>query len=490
MIPLLIILAAGTGMLLQGVYGVEVSGEYTMVMLGITAGYMLFQIWVMLTLDDRILNEEADPKGAGLFVILLVFALVARIYIALIITGYPTDIGCWTGWSYAAAGKGFFDIYQNASFIDYPPGYMYILHILGSIAKMTGLDFQGNVYNIMLKSPAIIADLATAFIIYRLCVKRLKPTMGLLLAFLFVVNPLVLMDSAAWGQIDSILTLAVIGYLLALYRNRIVRASVFFVIGLLIKPQMLFFGPILAVVFIKYIFESGWVKAARAFIISIFIGAAMVALVSFPFTGDMPWYWIFEKYIGTIGSYNYITLNSANLYGLLGLNWMPTETVKWGMKLGTWGLVGLSFSTVLYFVLGFINKNKSNIFMLTAMMMTGIYALALKMHERYIFPVIVILLLAYIFDNKNSILAMFGVLTAAIFINLGQVLAVIHIPPKDILFRLCSGLVVAVYVWMTVYCFISVIRSVHDSRVNLAEASDEANGFVPVEESGQPDSSE
>jgi hypothetical protein len=115
------------------------------------------------------------------------------------------------------------------------------------------------------------------------------------------------------------------------------------------------------------------------------------------------------------------------------------------------------------------------------MMITGIYTFGLKMHERYIFPVIAILLIAYIYDNKKSILAKFSVLSTAVFINVAQVLALIHIPNDDLIFKICSGLIVAAYIWITVFCFRDAVRSLRDSKVDLMKAADDSMGFSQQE---------
>ena len=457
------------------------SGSFTITILAVSIGYCLFAIWSMFSLNDKVIGDNREYKRTGMIIVILIFAFIMRIYVGMMITGYPTDMSCWTSWSADSAGNGLFKFYSTTTFCDYPPGYIFILHIVGSIGKIIGIEAGTEGYNLLLKIPSILADIAMAWILYRLCVKKLKPTMGLIIAFLYAVNPLVILDSAAWGQIDAVLMLAIAGYLLTLYKKNIIGASLFFTVGFLIKPQMLFFGPVLAVVFIKYISERGWGQAIKVFLISIFSSLALFAAAVIPFTGDKPWYWIFEKYMGTIGSYNYITLNSANIFGMFGLNWVPTDTVKLGLSLGIWGIIGLAATVILYFVLSFINRDNKNIFILTAMLMTGIYAFGLKMHERYIFPVIAILLIAYIYDNRKSILAKFIVMSTAVFINVAQVLALIHIPRKDLIFIVSSGLVVAAYIWITVFCFKDVIKSYRDSRVNLMEASDEAMGFSKPE---------
>jgi len=68
------------------------------------------------------------------FYVLAAAALVLRLFFAGAIEGFPSDISCFKAWSEAAANN-FFALYDNRTewFIDYPPGYMYILMLLGSI---------------------------------------------------------------------------------------------------------------------------------------------------------------------------------------------------------------------------------------------------------------------------------------------------------------------------------------------------------------------
>lgn len=448
-------------LLVIGIFSWEANTGYTTVILMISAMYLAYVIWANIEMNREVeLQKEGKNKKAGyILAFILLGGIVLRIYIGMLVPGYQSDMACWTAWSQAASGSGLFEIYRNSSFLDYPPGYIYILHIIGSSAKILGIDVFSPAYMLMLKTPSIIADIVTAWIIYKIASKKINIEAGLWLSLLYVINPLVIIDSAAWGQIDSILSLAVIGYLFFLYKRKIVLATLVFVVGLLIKPQMLFFGPVLAVVYIKYLKEEGIKRGMKVFFSSLFSGIALFVAVVIPFGKEQPWYWIFEKYMGTIGSYNYITLNSANLYGLLGLNWMSTEEIKWGISLFSWGIIGLVVSVMIYFIIAFFNKNRKNLFINTAMLMTGIYALGLKMHERYIFPVIVILLLAYVFDNRNSIFAIFGILGTAVFINIAQVLVRIHIPPEELLFKSISAVVVAVYIGMVVLCAILAKKS-------------------------------
>jgi len=480
LIPVMLIAVMVFGIFTLGNPDELMSGNFTIAILAIAIVYCFFIIWSVFTLEGKALVEDAKSKNRGLIIFILLFALIVRVYIASMISGYPTDMACWTAWSNSAFENGLFKVYSSSSFLDYPPGYLFVLYGLGWIAKILNIGVGTDTYNLLLKAPAIISDVIMGWILYRLCAKKLLPTMGLTVAFLYIFNPLVILDSAAWGQIDAVLTLAVVGYLLYLYKENIIAATLIFVAGLLIKPQMLFFGPVLAVVFIQYAIRNEKLKVLKVYLISLFSGLALFAAVVFPFTQGRPWYWIFEKYLGTISSYNYITLNSANVFGLLGLNWMPTSTVKMGLSLGMWGIIGISITVLIYFVLGFINRDRKNIFILTATLMTGVYAFGLKMHERYIFPVIAILLIAYIYDNKRSILVKFGVLSTAVFINVAQVLALIHIPPDDLIFKVSSGLIVLIYIWLVVFSFSEVIKSYRESKIEIiAEPGEFIDSSIP-----------
>ena len=47
--------------------------------------------------------------------------------------GYQTDLGTYKAWALRLADRGPADFYAPNYFCDYPPGYLYILWLLGSI---------------------------------------------------------------------------------------------------------------------------------------------------------------------------------------------------------------------------------------------------------------------------------------------------------------------------------------------------------------------
>lgn len=420
--------------------------------------YIIFSMYESFRADDSLL-AESGKTALAILISATIAGLVLRALIGLAIPGYPADMSCWTAWSQAAAGSNFFSAYQNTSFLDYPPGYLYILHILGSLGNLLGIECLTPAYNLLLKMPAIIADIAMGWIIFSISKKENILRIGTVMAVVYIINPLTILNSAAWGQIDSILTLAVAGYIILLYRNRIFAATLVFSAGLLLKPQMLFFGPVLALVFIKYIISNGWFKGLKTFILSLLGGAGLFVAIVLPFAIGKEWTWIFSKYMGTINSYPYATLNAANTFGLLKLNWKPLETVFMGRPLSSWGMLGMIFSVLIYFIISFLDKDENDIFLLSSMLMTGLYTFGHKMHERYLFPIMAVLLVGFMYNRRGTEITAYALVTTALFINVAQVLMVTHIPPDDILYRLSSLAVILSFLLMTAACIVYAVKS-------------------------------
>ncbi|MBN2883925.1 MAG: hypothetical protein JXN10_10370 [Clostridia bacterium] len=466
MATFLILLIIGIFLLPAGKNSVSFNG-LILVIAAIYAAYILFASFEAER-DDFNPFSESLKKAIAIMIFVTAAGLILRVLIGLAVPGYPADMSCWTAWSQAAAGSGLFSVYENTTFLDYPPGYLYILHILGSVGNMLGIECGSSAYNLLLKIPAILADIGMAWMLFIIGKKEKSIKIGLLIAVLYTINPLTILNSAAWGQIDSILTLAVAGYLILLYRKRIFAATLVFVAGLLLKPQMLFFGPVLAVVFIKHLSEDGIKAGLKTFLLSFTGGAALFVITVLPFSIGKEWTWILDKYMGTINSYPYATLNAANIFGMLKLNWQSLENTFLGLKLSTWGMAGLAFSVTVYFVIAFINKRKDNIFILSALLMTGIYALGHKMHERYLFPIMAVLLFGFIYTKRGATIFIYGLLSTAIFINVAQVLAVTHIPKDDALYRISSLVVVISYIFLLVACTVFSFKSRKEPEAEVA----------------------
>ena len=169
---------------------------------------------------------------------LLGAALVLRLVLAyglFLGSGYKSDIDLFISWSLTLAQHGPGPFYATAGFADYPPGYLYVLWPIGSVATwVSGLlgggtrTFGGRVYDLpqlvsgaLIKLPAISADILIGFVLYRMVRRWWGDRPGgraaaVGAAALFLFNPVTWYDSALWGQMDSVGTLVALLSLICL----------------------------------------------------------------------------------------------------------------------------------------------------------------------------------------------------------------------------------------------------------------------------------
>ncbi|MFR4008839.1 MAG: hypothetical protein ACLT0Y_05885 [Christensenellales bacterium] len=98
-------------------------------------------------------------------------------------------------------------------------------------------------------------------------------------------------------------------------------------LGVLVKPQMLVFGPLLAAAFIADIVRDPK-QGFKELGISALYGIAVLLVVVLPFSPGQEPLWLWNKYTSAAGSYPYATVNAFNLYALFGGNWMGDGTER------------------------------------------------------------------------------------------------------------------------------------------------------------------
>ena len=96
--------------------------------------------------------QEDRRSNYSLLVGILVFGVLLRIFLSMKFQGYPNDIACFKGWSTLAYDKGLGQFYYSGMFADYPPGYIYILYIVGFLKSLLGLSNDSSIFFIVIKT--------------------------------------------------------------------------------------------------------------------------------------------------------------------------------------------------------------------------------------------------------------------------------------------------------------------------------------------------
>ena len=150
--------------------------------------------------------------------------------------------------------------YGRVSFIDYTPGYLYVLWLLGIVGGWLG--GLGD----LIKLPAILADVVVAYLVHQLVVELGGSRRAALLgALLFVVNPVTWFDSAVWAQVDSFGLIFLLLGLRELWRDHPERAAILATVAAVIKPQLGILIPILVAVLLKrYLLDLASARSSGA----------------------------------------------------------------------------------------------------------------------------------------------------------------------------------------------------------------------------------
>ena len=102
---------------------------------------------------------------------LLLGAFLLRCLFAYFYEGFLTDTACFAGWASRIYSEGFANFYSPDSFSDYPPGYMYVLYLLGAIMSKCNMGYLTGSSLLLLKLPAIVCDIAAGALLYHIAKK-------------------------------------------------------------------------------------------------------------------------------------------------------------------------------------------------------------------------------------------------------------------------------------------------------------------------------
>ncbi len=414
-------------------------------------------------------HELQPEQSGGLFVaVILLSALILRVLISRLVEGYMVDVNCFLSWGRTMADFGPTRFYQATNFCDYPPLYTYVLALNSYLTGVLGGGEE--TARIVFRFIPSICDVAACWLLYRLLVqqKHTGKKTGMIFLVFAAFNPATILNSAAWGQMDSVLCLLLFAVSLCAMKNKWRTALPLYVAAVLVKPQALMLGPLgLTYIIITYIRNP---ETRKPILQGTGISLAVLAAGIIPFGINQNWDWLIQLYIRTLASYPYATVNTANFYYLLGGNWsavgsqahllapvfsavlcalygwrwnkraegMPkhmTETiisivfsaafVLCAVLRVSWAWTGgLAMAFVFVIVISHAVRSGriSLLPWLGGLLFILLYVFGVKMHERYVFPAFLLLAASWVILRERKILFLMLVFTLTVFLNEGIVL--------------------------------------------------------------------
>lgn len=364
-----------------------------------------------------------------LIVVLLLGGLILRLPLAFL-PGFGVDIGTFTAWADRLATDGPWNFYGDAFFTDYAPGYMYVLWFIGELNQ--SFNFSPGVYEYVLKVPAIVADLASAYLLYRL-LEDVRPQIRYGAVGLYLVFPASLLIGPIWGQVDSVLAFFVLLSIYYISRERPLAGAVAFTVGFLMKPQAIAALPFLAFWIMRQ-HPPEWKQMAegirlpvppRVWVQCVVVPMAVLLVLITPFFTYKPWELISQLYDATnVENYrvnSFWAYNFWTVFGLFDGGFRPDSETFLGVQTRIWGfgMFGASLASVLYFMRR--SRGTGALALGTALCMLAFYMFLTRMHERYVFAFFLPFLAACALIHSRALWASFFALGAVHFLNLYHV---------------------------------------------------------------------
>jgi len=343
-------------------------------------------------------------RGKEIFAVAFVSVLALVVRAILIpAQGHTTDIATFEAWMNSLVRYGPSGFYSQTNFVDYPPGYMLVLWLVGRIyhATFSYSDFTGSAMRAFVKLPAIIADIGIGYLIY-LIARRYWPVAASIIAMaVFALNPASWLVSAYWGQADSVAALFLVWAIYLAVTDRFEFAWLSLAFAVLIKPQPFAVAPILLVWQIKRM-GLGWRLAAIPL-----IGLAVAYAGSVWFAPDTnPVHviaWLYDRYHTGVGVYPYNSVNALNLYSINRDFFQPdTQPITFfGLDLGPQYAWGIGIFVALVAACGWrlwrvLDTEKSDdareiaFHVACFVVMLGFFMVLTRQHERYMFSALAI----------------------------------------------------------------------------------------------------
>ncbi|MDY3030305.1 MAG: glycosyltransferase family 39 protein [Clostridia bacterium] len=345
-----------------------------------------FALWSYY-LAPALAKGRRGEENAVYIIALTALSAAVHIVCAVKYRGHNTDMGCFTGWADMIYQNGFGNFYSSDAFTDYPPGYMYVLYIIGAVKHLFNPQ-EGGLW-LLVKLPAIICDILTGILIYKIAKKKLGDGVSAAVAAAYLFNPAVILNSSLWGQVDSVYTLFTVLMVYLVSQRQMIKAYFVFAICIFIKPQAFMFMPIIIFGIIENVFLPKF--DSKAFARNLAGGLCAVAAVfalSVPFgIGN-----VIKQYTETLSSYPYMTVNAFNVWGALGKNW--TELSPF---MSAANYVILAAAAVYSAYVFFRTKSEARYYIAAAVLSFVTFMLSVKMHDRYAFPTMAMLLLAFVY---------------------------------------------------------------------------------------------
>lgn len=350
---------------------------------------------------------------AVLLLLVLAAGLVAR-WPWLPAEGYASDVLMYAQWGAYVADHGIAQAYATQ---DLTHGPVWLTLVGGAgwwwarVAAVVGQPPRP-VPVPLVKLVPVAADMLLAWLLYDRARGRWARRGAAGLAALYVLNPGVILDSAWWGQTDSLAALWVVTATVCLAEGRPVPGCMAVALALLTKLQTYFIAPLAAVALLRSARPAALAQGVLA-------GGSVMLGLFWPLVAagsvlDVP-----AMYLRLVDRHPTVHVTAFNVWWL-GRGWSGNRLPDATLLLGPWSYkqVGLTllagYTTFVLWTL-WRRFDAADVPLAAAALGMAFFMLPTQIHSRYLFPVFPLLLLASI--QRPRLLGAYAVLSLTFLLN-------------------------------------------------------------------------
>ena len=364
-------------------------------------------------------NPQDRSIGLTIFVAVMVVAFLLRVIIGGVYHGHEQDMSCFIAWADMVYNDGFHKFYETMT-EGYPPGYIYILYVIGWLRHLFSIPWDSATSDILTKMPSILTDMGMGYLIYKVASEKFRETGAALLAAVYLFCPAILLDSVVWGQTDSIYVVFIAWMFYLIAKKKLIPSYFLFALAILLKPQAMMFAPVLIYGIIDHVFlqDFNWKK------FGINLGMGLTAILCMVIS-VLPYglQKVISLYTNTVGSFEYASVNAYNFWTLCGKNWISQGETKFGLTYQTWGTIFILLIIIATVFISFrCKKTEAKYSYIGAVLIIGIFMFSVRMHERYMYPAMAFLLLAYVMKPRRDVFILYCLSAMHFFYNVAHVL--------------------------------------------------------------------
>lgn len=344
------------------------------------------------------------------FSVLLISGFIFAFFVRLLLipnTGFEADISFWKSWGLAVMDFGLIKGLPKTNF-NYPTPFGYFLFLMVKLYSFFADPHNFNQFwqntNLLFltisKFPAIVADFGIAGIFLwigknpkRFHFPEFPFSFYGLLSVVYLFNPISVIDGAWWGQIDSIGVLLFLLSLLLLIRRKAFLAGVVYMVAMMTKLQNMIYGPVFFLLMWQLTGWSGLIRGLSGALIT-FAGTNIEYILARNFDRVM------ESLVGNYNYFPWYSLNAFNPWWIAaGAQGMKISDKMLAIGLANAKTVGLYLFSGGYLaamLFQFFRKKDDVLYrFFTAFIIVNasFFLFQTESHDRYAFPLIIILLL-------------------------------------------------------------------------------------------------